>query len=216
MIKQLSNRGGVGNSRRNLVLGLLAVLLLGLGVSFYFLINNLRTPRDNSPEVTFTRDMMAHHTQAVEMATLIRDRSNDEELKQLTLDMILTQQNQIGQMQAWLNLWNVPQEGLEPPMGGMGEMMGMAPQGSVNDLTTLPVTGAEISFLQLMIHHHEGGVMMAQDVLKTTQNAVVKRLAESIVASQTGEISSMETLLEKRGAERPERLQPMNHGTTPH
>jgi uncharacterized protein (DUF305 family) len=205
-----------GNSRRNFAPVLLAVLLLSLGASFYFLVANLRTPRNNSPEVTFTRDMMAHHTQAVEMATLIRDRSNDEELRQLTLDMILTQQNQIGQMQAWLELWNVPQEGLEPPMGGMGEMMGMAPQRSVNALTTLPTDEAEISFLQLMIHHHEGGVMMAQDVLKKTQNAVVKRLAESIVASQTGEITSMESLLEKRGAERLERLPPMNHATMPH
>jgi uncharacterized protein (DUF305 family) len=203
-----------GNSRRNLTLGLLAVLLLGLGASFYFLVGNLRTPRDNSPEVIFSRDMMAHHAQAVEMATLIRDRSTDEELRQLTLDMILTQQTQIGQMQAWLHLWNVPQEGLEPPMQGMGEMMGMAPQESVNDLAILPISEAEISFLQLMIRHHEGGVFMAQDSLETPQS-VVKRLAESIVTAQSGEIEYMENLLEKRGAERLEPLAPMNQGAMP-
>lgn len=210
-----SEANKTGNSSRTLALGLLAVLLLGLGLLVYFLVGNLQHPRDNSPEVTFARDMMAHHAQAVEMATLIRDRSEDEGLRQLTLDMILTQQNQIGQMQAWLNLWNVPQEGLEPPMQGMGEMMGMAPQESVNALTTLPISEAEVSFLQLMIRHHEGGVFMAQDILKTTRNAVVKRLAESVVASQTGEIAYMESLLEKRGAERLEPLQPVNQGAMP-
>lgn len=135
MTTQLESRG---NSSRTLALGLLAVLLVALGVAFYFIVDDLQTPRENSSEVTFTRDMMVHHAQAVEMATLIRDRTTDEELRQLTLDMILTQQNQIGQMQAWLHLWNVPQEGLEPPMQGMGGMMGMAPQQRVNELVTLP------------------------------------------------------------------------------
>jgi uncharacterized protein (DUF305 family) len=197
--------------RRNFMLGLLLVLLLGLAAVVYFFLTSPQIPRENSPEVRFTRDMSAHHAQAVEMATLIRDRSTDPELRQLTLDMILTQQNQIGQMQAWLNLWGVPQEGLAPPMGGMGEMMGMAPQQSVNDLATLSVNEAEISFLQLMIRHHEGGVFMAQDILETTRQPVVRRLAESIVAAQSGEIAYMEELLAKRGAERLEPLQPMTH-----
>ncbi len=174
-------------------------------------LSNAQTPRENSPEVSFTRNMMAHHAQAVEMATLIRDRSTDAELRQVTLDMILTQQNQVGQMFAWLELWGVPQEGLEPPMQGMGEMMGMAPQPEVNALDTLPVDEAEIKFLQLMVRHHEGGVFMAQDVLEATRVPVVKRLAESIVAAQSGEITYMESLLEKRGAERLEPLQPMMH-----
>ena len=55
---------------------------------------------------------------------------------------------------------------------------------------------------------------MAQDILGTRQ-AVVKRLAESIVESQSGEIEYMESLLEKRGAERLEPLQPMNHDAMP-
>lgn len=183
--------------------------LLILSFLLFSLVN--AQPRENSPEVTFTRDMMAHHAQAVEMAMLIRDRSTDPELRQMTLDMILTQQNQIGQMFAWLELWGVPQEGLEPPMGGTSEMMGMATQQDVNSLDTLSVEEAEVKFLQLMIRHHEGGVMMAQDVLEKTNVPVVKRLAESIVASQTGEVSYMEELLQKRGAERLEPLQPMTH-----
>jgi uncharacterized protein (DUF305 family) len=202
-------------SRRNLLLGLVIVWLLGLAVQIYFLLASPLTPRENSPEVTFTRDMSAHHAQAVEMATLIRDRSTDTELRQLTLDMILTQQNQIGQMQAWLNLWNLPQEGLAPPMQGMIEAMGMAPQERVNELTTLPIAEAEISFLQLMIRHHEGGVFMAEDILETTRQSVVRRLAESIVVSQTGEVAYMEELLEKRGGERPTPLPRMNHDAMP-
>jgi uncharacterized protein (DUF305 family) len=193
-------------SSHNFIIGLLLLGLLGL---VYFLVQRTNSPREGSQEIVFTRDMMAHHAQAVEMANLIRERSSDEALRTLALDLVLTQQNQIGQMQAWLELWKVPQEGLAPPMQGMGEMMGMAPQENVNALTTLPTDEAEISFLQLMIRHHEGGVMMAQDILDTKQ-PVVKRLADSIIAGQTGEINYMEELLAKRGAERLEPLQPMS------
>ena len=194
---------------RNLIVSLLLLGLFGLGLQVYFLSQRAVTPKEGSQEVTFTRDMMAHHAQAVEMANLIRERSTNDELRLFALDLVLTQQNQIGQMQAWLELWKVPQEGLAPPMQGMGEMMGMAPQESVNAHTTLPTDEAEISFLQLMIRHHEGGVMMAQDILDTKQ-PVVKRLADSIIAGQTGEINYMEELLAKRGAERLEPLQPMS------
>jgi uncharacterized protein (DUF305 family) len=199
-----------GGPWRNLIVGLLLLGLFGLGLQVYFLSQRAVTPKEGSQEVTFTRDMMAHHAQAVEMANFIRERSSDEALRTLALDLVLTQQNQIGQMQAWLELWKVPQEGLDTPMQGMGERMGMAPQESVNALTTLPTNEAEISFLQLMIRHHEGGVMMAQDILKTTTQPIVKRLAESIITGQTGEINYMEELLAKRGAERLEPLQPMS------
>jgi uncharacterized protein (DUF305 family) len=173
-----------------------------------------RFPKENSPEVTFARDMMAHHAQAVDMASRIRENSTDQELRTFATDIILTQQNQVGQMQAWLQLWDVPQEGLEAPMQGMGEAMGMASQEQVNALSSLSIDQAEVRFLQLMIRHHEGGVTMAQDVLKKTKNRVIQRLAQSIVTAQTSEMSYMESLLAKRSAKRLEPLQPipgMNH-----
>lgn len=55
--------------------------------------------------------MSDHHAQAVEMALLARDRTNDEELRRFALDIILTQQAQIGQMQGWLAVWERPLAG---------------------------------------------------------------------------------------------------------
>lgn len=56
-------------------------------------------PGEDSPEVGFARDMMLHHAQAVDMATLVRDRTDDPDMRQIALDMLLTQQGQIGRMQ---------------------------------------------------------------------------------------------------------------------
>ncbi len=171
------------------------LLLVSLPAAFYL---RHRPPDEGSAVVNFTRDMIAHHGQAVEMALLIRDRSTDTELRQLALDIMLSQQAQLGQMQGWLAVWHLPLTGTNPPMAGM---MGMATQGEVNNLQTLPVVEAEIAFLQLMIRHHQGGVTMATEVLRQTGRAETVRLASAIVQGQQSEIAYMEQLLAQRGAQ---------------
>jgi uncharacterized protein (DUF305 family) len=171
-------------------------------------------PNEGSPEVVFARDMIAHHEQAVEMALILRDRTPDSTLRDYALDIILTQQGQVGQMQGWLSSYGVPLVGVNPPMQGQGELMGMAKRAIVNTLRTMSVPQLEVRFLQLMITHHEGGVMMARDVLERTGRPEVRRLAQSVVDGQSSEIRFMEGLLKARGGTRPEPLPPMNHSKT--
>ncbi|SKF62296.1 Uncharacterized protein conserved in bacteria [Mycobacteroides abscessus subsp. abscessus] len=56
--------------------------------------------------------------------------------------------------------------------------------------------GAEFDSLwvALMIKHHEGAVVMAEEVLSTTQNPDVKSLAEAVVKAQTQEIARMKAM----------------------
>lgn len=186
---------------------LLLIVVAGLGWLWW----SVRPPMEGDPAVTFARDMSTHHKQAVEMALILRDRTEDAELRQLLIDMILTQQAQFGQMQGWLQAWGLPAAGLQPPMTGQmvhngqpmtmtPEMMGMQPQAKVNELRTLELAQAEIQFLRMMIDHHQGGVLMAESVLAQTQRPEVRRLAESIITAQTGEINYMQELLRRRGA----------------
>ena len=71
-------------------------------------------------------------------------------------------------------------------------------------METLPLEQAEVTFLQLMIRHHEGGVMMAETVLQQSQRPEVRRLAQAIITGQKSEIAYMNDLLEERNAQRPE------------
>lgn len=77
------------------------------------------TPNEHSAEAGFARDMQTHHAQAVQMSMLIRDRTNDPEIRSLSYDIALTQQQQIGQMYAWLTLWDLPQTSARQPMAWM-------------------------------------------------------------------------------------------------
>ena len=181
-------------------LGFVLILLLA-GFAAGWLIRG-STPREGSPEVTFARDMSAHHDQAVEMALILRDRTQNEALRALTLDIMLTQQGQRGQMEGWLAAWGRPLS-KGTPMAGHAEMMGMASQQDVNRLQSLPVGAAEQLFLELMIRHHQGGVTMAQQALEQTRRPEVARLASAIVRSQASEITYLQHLLAERAGGTP-------------
>ena len=164
-----------------------------------------KPPGDESSDVNFLRDMAVHHDQGVEMALIIRDRTEDDGLLAISTDIVLTQSSQIGMMQGWLNRWDYRLISKNPHMEWMGHpvdglMPGMATQEEIEQLRTLPVTEAEILFSQLMIRHHAAGIEMAQAALERVDDSESRRLAEAIVAGQFAEIQALQEELVQRGA----------------
>jgi len=49
----------------------------------------------------------------------------------------------------------------------------------------------DLRFLNAMIEHHEGALVMAQDALKKSKRPEVQKLAKAIVAAQQKEIAQM-------------------------
>lgn len=186
-----------------LILGLAALVLAIMGV---MAVEGGRPPTDTSLEAGFARDMMVHHDQAVTMAMLIRDRTDDPVLRSVATDMVLTQQNQIGQMFGWLNVWGLPATGTQPAMTWMGHsttglMPGMATPEQIADLASLTGTEADIAFLNLMITHHQAAIPMAQFALDHSDVPAVRDLARQILAAQEIEIANMQTMLDEKEGE---------------
>ena len=200
------------------ILSITALSLLTAMLGYWFGVRQWSGPGEDSPDVGFARDMMMHHAQAVDMATLVRDRTDDLEMRQLALDIMLTQQAQIGQMQGWLTLWGYPIARMDSAMTwtGMpmsGPMPGMATPEQLNQLRKLEGIEADALFLQLMIPHHRGGVAMGEAALARTQRPEVRVLAQSIVDAQMSEIALMQELLQKKGFPPLPAEEDMNHGT---
>lgn len=175
------------------------LLLSGLGVGVART-KRAATPGEGSAEAGFARDMATHHAQAVEMAVIVRDRTDDPMVAGLALDILLTQQSQIGRMNGWLDVWGLPATGLDRPMAWMGHpvagrMPGMASPEEIERLTELSGEEADLEFLRLMIRHHEGGVPMAQALLERSEDDVVRRLASSILRSQQAEVWIMQEMI---------------------
>ena len=162
-----------------------------------------RPPQEGSPAVVFARDMRLHHTQAVDLSMRILERPVSAPVRLLAQDIAVTQGAQTGQMGGWLDVWKLPFAGREAPMAGMDRAaMGMASDADVLSLGTLPAPQAETRYLQLMLQHHRGGVLMAQSGLNSGVPQV-KTLAHAIAASQTAEIALIARMLRERGASVP-------------
>ncbi|MDF6021504.1 DUF305 domain-containing protein [Streptomyces sp. JH34] len=79
------------------------------------------TPAADSADAGFARDMAVHHQQAVEMAFVVRDVTDDEDVRRLAYDIAHTQANQRGMLLGWLDLWELPKTAPE----GQGPMAWM-------------------------------------------------------------------------------------------
>ncbi|MDW6061151.1 DUF305 domain-containing protein [Streptomyces sp. FXJ1.4098] len=80
------------------------------------------TPTKASAEAGFARDMSVHHQQAVEMSFIVRDDTDDEDVRRLAYDIINTQANQRGMMLGWLDLWGLSATSEDPPMTWMKDL----------------------------------------------------------------------------------------------
>ncbi len=81
-----------------LTLAVAAALAAGIGLSALSRTTALAgvTPTSDSAAVGFLRDMQIHHAQAVEMSIIVRDRTDDEDVRLLASDTLTGQNNQAG------------------------------------------------------------------------------------------------------------------------
>lgn len=189
----------------------LLIVILGVMIIFVLLIvlvTRYNTPpttiSEDSPVVGFARDMIVHHNQAVEMALILYDRTQNETLRSIALDIFLSQQNQIGQMQGWLNLWQLPVGSINLPMAWMGMvveglMPGMATDEQMAELRASTGSDTDKLFIELMIPHHTSAIHMARAIEERTSIPAVLNLTRSVIESQTLEIGQMQELYSELG-----------------
>ncbi|TFC51879.1 MULTISPECIES: DUF305 domain-containing protein [unclassified Cryobacterium] len=194
-----------------------AIGLVGFSVGRLSTIDN-PTPTSTSAEAGFARDMQVHHLQGVELAMIIRDRTEAADVRLLGYDIATTQAQQAGQLYGWLTEWDLSQAGPEPSMTWMtrpgrsdtshahpegthtpgAPMPGLATDEQIAGLTASTGVDAERRFLTLMIAHHLGAVEMAESVQDRANNTSVLGFANSVIISQEAEITLMESMLADR------------------
>ncbi|MDP3209024.1 MAG: DUF305 domain-containing protein, partial [Rhodoglobus sp.] len=198
------------------------ILLIGSFALGRASMTSVPSPSNTSAEAGFARDMQEHHLQAVDMAMIIRDSSDDDAVRMLAYDIATSQAQQAGQMFGWLESWGLSQAPAEPSMTWMARpatigtssendahpdgvshtpgasMPGMATFDQLNALRAAQGIDAERMFLELMIEHHQGGLEMAHALLERSAKPVVTSLAESIVVAQASEIDLMRLMLAAR------------------
>lgn len=161
-------------------------------------------------DIAFAQSMIPHHQQAVDMAGLALQShaKASPDVRRLATRIQAAQDPEIDQMTGWLEQWQAPTvmpgvadaDDLAAMDHGGHDMGAMTMSGMMTseDMAALrQATGARFDamWLQMMIAHHEGAVLMAEQVKAQPGNPEVVTLANQIIAAQQQEIGTMKQLL---------------------
>ncbi|GGY53733.1 DUF305 domain-containing protein [Parvularcula lutaonensis] len=150
-------------------------------------------------DVMFMQMMIPHHQQAVDMAVLVDDRTNNEDILDIAGRIKKSQADEIAFMKTWLEDRGEPVEMMHGDGMHMDHAaMGMASEEDMEELATLEGTEFDRKFLTLMIPHHEGAVRMVNDLLAKPGSAydpVLYDFISDVVNDQKAEITRMNGVL---------------------
>lgn len=177
----------------------------------------------NEIDADFMHRMVAHHEQALEMTDLVDSRHDDPDVHTIAERMSVGQLGESELMEAWLEL-NVYAPARDSPAHqnycGLDlegahhdsedcvtldhtheDMEGMLTPEQMDELTD--ASGAEFDelFVECMVQHHEGAIVMAEEVLRDGEHPVVYNLASEMALEQAVEITRLQGILTEDGGE---------------
>ncbi len=169
--------------KHRIIIGILGlVLLTGLTVTQT---GEKQSESDfNRNDVMFMNMMIVHHTQAIEMAELSDNRTDNEKILELSDNISKAQKSENRQMREWMN-----ELGYEA--GNHHPMAGMATENEMQQLRDSEGSKYNQLFAELMIEHHQGGIAMAQNFYNSGKNTELREMQGHMIEAQQTEIDKM-------------------------
>ncbi len=174
----------MSTTRMRILIGVLSAALFAIVI--ISLASDDDTAKADGVDRAFTADMVPHHTSAVEMAEIAKQRSKRPEIQGLADDITRTQKEEISQMRGI----DTRLKDAGEPKGKLGvdhSMMGM----SMDTGSLKSAEPFDRAFIDMMIPHHQGAIRMARVELDRGADGDAKKLAKAIIAAQTREIGKM-------------------------
>jgi uncharacterized protein (DUF305 family) len=147
-------------------------------------------------DVAFMQGMIIHHQQAVDMAALVKGRTNQKAVVALANRIDASQLDEIKFMTNWLD--NRGQAGAMEMDHAHHKMQGMASPEQMAAMAQANGTAFDRLFLSLMIEHHKGAVKMVDELHRlggTAYDPVMFEFTNDIVSDQNAEIGRMNAVL---------------------
>jgi uncharacterized protein (DUF305 family) len=169
-----------------------------------------KLPPPSSKDVEFMQGMIMHHGQAVEMTAMIAVRTKNKEVRRIGAKINQSQSDEIKMMRRWLEVrgektvMQMSMPGMNMPdmdHSNHSMMPGMLTDNQMEALRTS--TNAEFNrlFLEGMIQHHGGALVMVKELFDTAgagQDAEIFNFASDVDTGQRAEIKIMQNMLDKK------------------
>lgn len=151
---------------------------------------------DADYDLRYIDSMVLHHQGAVNMAQAVLQHSQRPEMKKLAQDIITAQEKEIEQMKQWRKTWYLDAD--DTPIMWHAEMnhsMAMTQEHMESMMMSMDLgkadTNFDLRFINAMIPHHEGALIMARDALSKSKRPEIQQLSQAILTSQQEEIDQM-------------------------
>lgn len=159
-------------------------------------------PSLSPADVEFMQGMILHHAQAVEMTALIPSHTENKKLQSLGARISSSQQDEIKFMKRWLAARGaaVPKTTMlgMASEGAMPLMPGMLTPNQMQALANAKGSEFDRLFLQGMIQHHNGALIMVKNLFDNAgagEDAALFDFATDADNTQRAEIKIMEGML---------------------
>ena len=172
-------------------------------------------PAGSTYDLRWIDGMVQHHTGALRMSEFVFDIGVPG-VGALGKDIWRDQAQEIKAMGQWRKAW-YPEAPVYPVVlktGGdpnaMADLIRMSPSQiqAMQMMGSSPRRDNRVSwFLEEMLQHHGGALLMAQDALQKTSNPTILRLARNIIVAQRKEIIQIRKMLQHDGLNKPEYYQ---------
>ena len=173
----------------------------------------------------FIDAMTPHHQSALVMAQMAVSKAKYPEVRRLARAIVTDQKKEIAYMgqlrkRVYGSAMSTNRSGMKmdgqmsgmehSSMGGMkmsgdkmmmpGTMMGLPMKGMMDmgQLKSASGAGFDRMFLKMMIPHHAGAIVMADEALKTSGRAEIRGLSKKIIDAQAKEIGEMHSICDRR------------------
>jgi uncharacterized protein (DUF305 family) len=149
-------------------------------------------------DTRFMQGMIGHHAQAVEMVDLLKTRTEREEMRMLGLRIEVSQNDEIKMMKRWLEARGEPLPSEHAHHTPAGQMPGMLTAAEMAALRAAKGAAFDRLFLEGMIRHHGGALIMVQELRSSPgamQEAEIADFATHVDADQRMEILRMNAML---------------------
>jgi uncharacterized protein (DUF305 family) len=164
------------------------------------------TPSEDSVDVGFLQDMIAHHGQAVQLGAVGAETATDPSTRHFAQEALIAQQYEVGYMTALLEDWGLgtgdPDRDAMAWMGtptAVEDMAGMLPAETVEAYSQVTGDEANGEFLRLMSEHHRGGLHMAEYAMEHGSDERVRALATRVARNQRAELAEYRMVADRLG-----------------
>lgn len=158
----------------------------------------LQSPDHTEADVEFVRDMLHHHTQAIQMTDYVPDRTSNEDVQLLAERMAISQTDEIVVLETWLRERGEPVRDPDADHADhAADMPGILTDAQLAQLEAASDDTFDELFLEFMIFHHNGAIQMVEELFAAGggNELEIGRFALHVEADQGIEIARMEQML---------------------